>query len=252
MKLLLKMIVLMALLISTATLPAQTNVLEAPLPSLDALVSRVIKQAQKENEMEYTFKQHYSYKRSRITEYHTADGALDSHEEKTGDKHPRALSLTNPPVSASGTNSIPPGTKFGKSDLALLDRELINRFNMTLVGRRILNGRPALVVDFKPKSGNLPENSIKDRFINHVAGRLWIDEADAALAQANIHLTEKVNVFGGLVGAVWKFNGTLQRSRTDDGLWYLHDFVWHLEGREVLDDKIVDYHEQWSNVTKTR
>ena len=246
------MILLMALLSSPAALPAQTNAPDAPLPPLDALVSRVIEQAQKENEMEYTFKQHYSYKRSRITEYHAADGTLDSHEVKTGDKHPRALYLTNGLAGASSTNSIPPGTKFGKSDLALLNREFITRFNLTLVGRRIINGRPALVVDFKPKSVNLPENSIKDRFINHVAGRLWIDEADAALVQANIHLTEKVNVFGGLVGAVWKFNATLQRSRTDDGLWYLRDFVWHLEGREVLDDKFVDYHEQWTNVTKTR
>src|SRR6185369_6835568 len=138
MKLLLKMIVFMALLISAATLPAQTNAPDAPLPSLDALVSRVIEQAKKESEMEHTFKQHYSYKRSRITEYHAADGTLDSHELKTGDKHPRALPITNGLAGAAGTNSVPPVTKFGKSDLALLDRQLINRFSLTLVGRKIV------------------------------------------------------------------------------------------------------------------
>jgi hypothetical protein len=252
MKTYLQMLTLLALLITSRGLFAQTNAPDAPLPLLDALVTRVIEQAQKESKMDHDFKQHYSYKRTRVTEYHSADGALDSHEEKSSDKHPRVFALTNPPTSLTISNSVPPEAKFGKSDLALLDRDLVNRFHLTLVGRKLVNGRPALVVDFKPKSGELPEKNIKDRFINHAAGRIWIDEADAALSQANVHLTQKISVFGGLAGAVWKFNGTLQRERTDDGLWHLHDFSWHLEGREVLENKIVDFHEQWLNVVKTR
>jgi len=252
MKIVSKLFALVALLISPVALFGQTNDLNAPLPTLDSLVARVIEQSKKEGEMDRTFKQHYSYKRSRITENHTEEGVLTSHEEKTGDKHPHGPAPTNRVASVSGTNSTSADPKFGKSDMALLNTNLLNRFELTLVGRRIVDGRPALLVDFKPKSKTLPESGIKDRFINHAAGRLWIDEADATVTEANVRLTEQVNVFGGLVGAIWKFNGNLRRSRTDDGLWYLTDFVWHLEGREVLATKIIDFHERWTNVTKTQ
>ena len=89
---------------------------------------------------------------------------------------------------------------------------LVKRFQLTLVGREMLNGRPALVVDFKPLNDHLPVNQFADKFINQAAGRVWIDEADYAIAQAQIYLTEQVNVLGGLVGAVWKFTYAFTRA----------------------------------------
>ena len=56
-----------------------------------------------------------------------------------------------------------------------------------------------------PLNDHLPVNQFADKFINKAAGRVWIDEEDYAIAQAQLHLTEQVNVLGGIVGAVWKF-----------------------------------------------
>ena len=96
--------------------------------------------------------------------------------------------------------------------------DLAGRFQFTLVGREVVNGRPALVLDFKPADKNLPVRNFKDHFINKAAGRIWVDKADYAIARADLHLTERVNVLGGLVGAVWKFTYSFDRERTADGL----------------------------------
>jgi hypothetical protein len=127
---------------------------------------------------------------------------------------------------------------------------LVKRFQLTLVGREMLNGRPSLVVDFKPASNDLPANSLADKFINKAAGRVWIDEADYAIVQAQIYLTQQVNVLGGLVGAVWKFTYGFTRLRTPEGYWFARRLDWHLEGREVVFNRIVDYHERKLNEQK--
>ena len=121
---------------------------------------------------------------------------------------------------------------------------LVSRFQFTLVGRENVNGRSALVLDFQPAGKKLPVNSYKDNFINKAAGRVWVDEADYAIAKADLHLTQPVSVLGGLVGSVWKFTYSFERDRTPEGLWFARHVDWHLEGREVVFHRIVDYHEQ--------
>ena len=59
-------------------------------------------------------------------------------------------------------------------------------------------------------------NQITDEFINHAAGRVWVDEQDYAMVKADLHLTDRVNVFGGLVGAVLERHLPFH-TRADDG-----------------------------------
>ena len=106
------------------------------------------------------------------------------------------------------------------------------------------------MLDFKPAKKDLPERNIKDRFINKAAGRVWVDEADYVIAKAEVYLTEAVNVVGGLVGAVWKFNYSFDRERTSEGLWFTRAVDWHLEGREVILHRAIDYHEGKTGVRK--
>jgi hypothetical protein len=113
-----------------------------------------------------------------------------------------------------------------------------------------INGRPMLMLEFKPAKKDLPERNIKDRFINKAAGRVWVDEADYVIAKADVYLTETVNIVGGLVGAVWKFNYSFDRERTSDGLWFTRAVDWHLEGREVILRRAIHYHEGKTGVRK--
>ncbi|HEX4341750.1 MAG TPA: hypothetical protein VH255_00065 [Verrucomicrobiae bacterium] len=234
---------------------AEDTALAAPLPPLDTVIQGVIDQANRENGDEQLFKQHYSYTRARITDYLNSDGDVKSTQQKTSDKSPWP---TNAPPRVRKNHApakpLTPEQKeaaFDKKDF-VLTRDLVDRFDLTLVDREMIRGRPTLLINFKPKSGPLPDNNIKDRFINHAAGQLWIDEKDYAVTKADVHLTQQVNFFGGVAGAIWKFNFTLDRGRTDDGLWYILNMNWHLEGREVLFSKYMDYHELWTNVRKTQ
>ena len=79
-----------------------------------------------------------------------------------------------------------------------------------------------------------------------------MDEADAAVVKADLRLTEKVSVAGGLVGALWKFNFKFNREHLPDGLWFTRDTDWHLEGREFFIRKTMDYHEERTDVRAAR
>jgi hypothetical protein len=52
--------------------------------------------------------------------------------------------------------------------------ELIGRFDVTIVGEEIAEGRPAYVVVFRP-SGRIPAKSIGERALDALAGRVLVD-----------------------------------------------------------------------------
>lgn len=238
----------------TRSFAATDAALDTPLPSLDSIIPGMIDKANQDNADEHTFKNHYSFTRTRINDTLNSSGTVTSHTAKSSDKTPWP---TNAPPKVRKHRPAPTigddqkQDQFDKNDF-VLTRDIVDRFALTMTNREIINGRPTLVIHFTPKSGTLPDNNIKDRFINHAAGTLWIDEQDHAVAKADVHLTQQVNVFGGLAGAVWKFHFTLNRGRTEDGLYYVNSMDWHLEGREVLFSRYLNYHEAWTNVRKTQ
>lgn len=229
-----------------------------PLPQLDTVLKRVVEQVEKEEQNERLFKQGYSFTRVKKTEYKNSDGEVKKCEEKTKVNNPlNKRTPTAKPVTARGTRpegaatdtqTNVRGKAFEKSDFPVGD-DLISRFDFTLVRREVMNGRPALVIDFKPAKKKLPENSIKEKFLNKAAGRVWVDEEDSVPVKADLHLSAPVSVLGGLVGAVQKFTFSFNRQRTLEGVWFTVDSDWHLEGREVFFRRIIDYHEQTTNVT---
>ena len=57
-------------------------------------------------------------------------------------------------------------------------------------------------------------------------------------------------MLGGVLGSVWKFTYEFTRLRTAEGYWFSRQMDWHLEGREVVVNRIVDYHERKLNEQK--
>ena len=240
-------------------------VAKPPLPSAESVLRRVVENYEKENDNDRLFGQRYSYTRTKVTEYRNSKGELKKRELKKSANNPSVVSVTNRPQpvmskpepskdatrsdGVTDTHSNVRGKAFEKRDFTLND-DLLSRFQFTLAGREMVNGRPMLILEFKPADKKLPERHIKDKFINKAAGRLWVDEADYVLAKADVHLTETVNVVGGLVGAVWKFIYTFSRERLPDGLWFTRDVDWHLEGREIVVRRSVEYHERKTGVRK--
>jgi hypothetical protein len=238
---------------------------DLPLPPIESVIPRVIARAQAQSEEERRFKDRYFYTSMKVTEFRNSKGELKKHEAKQSMNDPerrRARAASRKPAAQPNPGvyygkGAPPtetasnvrGRAFDRQDF-LMNPDLLNRFVFVLLGRETVNGRDALVIDFKPKAGKLPERNLKERFINRAAGRVWLDEEESQLVKADLYLTEKVNVLGGLVGAVWKFTCSIARERTDDGLWYTRASSWHLEGREVFIRRIVDYHEETTDLRR--
>ena len=235
---------------------------EPPLPTLQEIFPRAVERARREQENDRAFEARFVFVKSKVTDYRNGKGEIKRHEAKVSTNNPAEKKLAAPPAAtpartpqkaqpASDTRSNGRGKAFEKDDF-LVNGELVKRFEFTLVGRETINGRPALVVDFVPAKGKLPERNLKDKFINKAAGRVWLDEEDLAIAKAALRLTDRVNVVGGLVGTVWKFNFGFARERTEDGLWFAREANWHLEGREVFVNRTVDYQEERTGVRKAQ
>ena len=258
-----KLAVAVLLAAPTPLFAANTN---APLPTFESVLQRVLQRAKNEGANDHAFDARYRYARTKVTEFRNSAGQLKKREANTSVHVPAPAAAPAPatpgptataapkpapePTEAvSDTHSNVHGQQLRKSDF-LLNQDLVSRFKFTIVGQDLLNGRPALVVDFVPANKTLPERNLKERFINKAAGRIWIDADDYSLVKADIQLTQEVNVGWGLIGAVWKFRYEFERERTADGLWFPSEVDWHLEGREVIINRIVDYHETMSDVQK--
>lgn len=126
-------------------------------------------------------------------------------------------------------------TSSAESGGSLLTPEMAARFDYTLVGRELLNGRPSYEIAFQPKNPELPVRHIMDRLLNRVSGTLWIDQEEYEIARADLKLDSEVDLLGGIIGCLRKLAYTMTRSRVADGVW-LHSFSsGDIEGRKLFD-----------------
>lgn len=232
---------------------------EASLPNVDEVVKRAVERGKLEDENDQKFKQQYYFVRHRKTEIRNAAGDIKKSKIRISTNAPVAvaaapeptvltdLTTLNQSAQAQSPKELP--RKLNKNQIEL-NLEMIKRFDFKLVGRVQTNGYSMLVVDFAPKKTKLPERGLQDRVVNRVAGRIWLDERDFAIKKCALNLIESISILGGLVGEAQKFHYGFERERTDDGLWYVRESSWHLEGREVVVHREADYHEERTEVRK--
>jgi hypothetical protein len=228
-------------------------------PSIDTVLEHVRQAAKQESANDRNFRARYAFVRIKTNRELDGKGRVKKEETKRNQNNP-VVSRTSyvPPSTRVATAAIGPATPpkpanqaFDKSDFTLSD-DLFKRFNFTIVRREQVNARSTLLIEFQPVKPALPVRSFKDRFLNKAAGRAWVDEGDWNLAKIDVRLIEKVNVVGGLVGAVKGFNYTMDRLRTQEGLWYTRAVHWRLEGRELFSSKVLEYEENRSDVKRVR
>lgn len=232
------------------------------LPTVAEVMPRVIAASANENTQYHAFNNHYSYRRNRTTAFYDFSGNLKSFESRQSTNIPSpvvAVPVTNPapamrtsPSRHQAEESSGPsvhGVSLGKKE-DLLNPDIIKRFKFTIVGREMYNGRPTLMIEFKPVSGALPVLNIKDRFLNSMAGTGLVDEQDDTLVKVEIHLMQKVSILDGAAGTVYKFTFSFARERTSDGYWFSRDMNWHLEAREATYERVIVHDEKLTAVEK--
>lgn len=231
-----------------------------PLPSADSVLQLIVTNAHRAAPNDRAFNRSYSFVR------------IVSQVEKNlrGEEKDRSLKITtntpalhakvtNTPVvlkesGAGGTPVRAPRKRDGgaakppqkKREFAV-DPELLARFEFTVLAREAVENRPALLLEFKPKPG-LPVRDMNERFLSHVAGRAWVDEQEGAVVRLQFHLTDAIEIVGGLAGAVNSFEFESDRVRTTEGLWYNRSTQWKLQSRQLLARKITEYSEVRTNL----
>lgn len=211
-------------------------------PDLDRLLRCAVANARQDREMEARFKARYAYVRTKTTDTLGPEGEVKRREHQRLEHTP---AHPEPDPWAEAEDGRP--RAYERRDVPVTTN-LLQRFRFTLAGREELAGRPAWVVDFEPAGDRQPADSLIERFINRMAGRLWIDAAEQHVARAQFHLTGPVHVVGGLVGALKHCEVFLERARTEEGFWFTRLLTWRIEGRKLFVRRIMTHREELTDV----
>ncbi len=221
----------------------------ATRPDLDLLLRQTIENSARDRQTEEHFKARYAFTRVKVTETRDGDGRLKKRSEQHLPHPLPEIGGSSPGESTSDPGEPEAKRPYERHDFKV-DRSLLSRFRFEYVGTEQIDGRAAWIVDFEPVSDRLPARSLKDRFINLTAGRLWIDCADETLSRATFRLTGSLNVAAGLVGALKRCEVLMERGRTEDGLWYPRRLHWQIEGRKFFSTRRMEHRDEITDVRR--
>jgi hypothetical protein len=211
----------------------------------------------------------YTYTKITVTEDLDANGKVKERKEKLYEGVVES-GLTYLRLVKVNGKSLPPGELKKQEERELKDREtlaqrksakggddrenfltseLIAKYNFTIGDRKPVNGRPAYVLTFQPKPGLL-QKQVADRLLNHLAGKIWIDEQEFEIAKIEVHLQSEVTLWGGILASMKRLTFTLGRTRLEDGIWFNATSSGDFEGRKLMDNAHVRTQSESTNFRK--
>jgi hypothetical protein len=225
---------------------------QTPL-SADDIIQRAVQRAQSPEP-----RPAYRYTKHTVTDELDAQGQIKNRHEKlydvrveSGLSRLRLVQLNGQDLSAGEQKKqdaqdlaarqkltdAKPGQK-GDERENFLTTELVAKYKFKLLHELTLNGRDTWEIAFEPLP-NLPVNHFTDRFLNQVAGTVWIDAREFEIARAEIHLQGEVALWGGMIGTLTQCNYTLERVRQPDGAWFNGISRGYFEGRRLLEPMLI-------------
>ena len=92
-------------------------------------------------------------------------------------------------------------------------------FDIQIAGRDDVNGRPAILLTFRPRTDYKPKTS-EGRNMQHVAGRAWIDEEDHQVARVEMEVIDPISIGFGLLARLQKGASIIAERRKFNGeIW---------------------------------
>jgi hypothetical protein len=135
--------------------------------------------------------------------------------------------------------------KEGNTVLLKLSEEDAKRFDFSVAGRELVNGRAAYVVTVTPKP-NLPAATTEHRVMSRISGRLWIDEGESEIAKLEVRLLKPLHFGLGVLAALNSFDFSVHRNRLPDGEWENSVVKLALNFRVLLETTRLQYEEKVS------
>ncbi|HUS34870.1 MAG TPA: hypothetical protein VM680_05920 [Verrucomicrobiae bacterium] len=100
-----------------------------------------------------------------------------------------------------------------------VNEDMLARFDFKVTGRTNYLRRQMLILEFTPKK-DAPSRGMADRIINKVSGAIWVDESESEIARLDLRITESVKFWGGILGQLDRFNFTMLRRPSPQGIWF--------------------------------
>jgi hypothetical protein len=95
--------------------------------------------------------------------------------------------------------------------------EILDRYDFTSVGREAVEGRPAIVLEFRPRPG---KREIKrDNVLRALAGRMWVDESEREVVRAEVRNTAPIKFAGGVGASLHTLESRTEFRKVDDRVW---------------------------------
>jgi hypothetical protein len=128
----------------------------------------------------------------------------------------------------------PASKKEGKQHEDFNAKDTIKRFEWNALRREAVHGRQTVVVSFQPKPGK-DKGSIVERMMNRLAGTIWVDETTGDLAQLEVHLTKELSMgIFGVLGSVKDCRIDLVSTPMTDGAWVPEKTTFSVSARMFL------------------
>ena len=126
-------------------------------------------------------------------------------------------------------------------------------YDIRLVGREEVRGRPAIVLTLTPRPGVKP--SVEDAApMTKLRGRAWVDERDFEVVRADLESTDTINLGWGLLARIG--SGTtlsFERQKVNDEVWLPVRVTAHPKARIALvkrfDAKIISDYSDYRKFT---
>ena len=131
--------------------------------------------------------------------------------------------------------------------------DILRVYDIRLVGREEVRGRPAIVLTLTPRPGVKP--SVEDAApMTKLRGRAWVDERDFEVVRADLESTDTINLGWGLLARIG-LGTTLsfERQKVNDEVWLPARVTAHPKARIALvkrfDAKIISDYSDYRKFT---
>ena len=98
-------------------------------------------------------------------------------------------------------------------------QQVFRIYDITVSGREILDGRPSIVLSFRPRP-NVEASGRAGRVLKVLAGRAWIDEEDRQLVRVDAELVDNLSLGLGVLARLHKGSrASLLRRKVNGEIW---------------------------------
>jgi hypothetical protein len=107
-------------------------------------------------------------------------------------------------------------------------------YEMAVVRREVRDGRPTLLVSLTPRPGT-PTRSKAGKYLDHMHGYVWVDEADNEVVRVEMTVTKDVTLGLGLLARLDAGSTlTFRRVRVNDEIWLPAEATVRSAGRTLV------------------